>query len=313
MPGVGTSSSQTQTTQNTNTQGSSNPWLPTVQPLTDITAALSGGIPNYIPTPAEQNALAGLQETAAALPNYTDPAKSLIAQLMNGGAVGGAVPGATGGAGGGSGGNTDLQNKIATQYNAYQEQLAPFLDPSYLDPTNVPGIQKALEVVRNDAANNTNALFAGAGRDLSGDNSMALGRGIAQAEAPILLGQYNTNVGVQRGAQDAAINNTLQTGGVENSLQQGQLSNILQGLGLTSTLGGLNTGANAMLQAGQAARGLPLNNLGQIEQLLLPIAGLGKQFQQQSQGTGTSNTTSTASPLSDILGGVKILGGLGLV
>ncbi len=74
----------------------------------------------------------------------------------------------------------------------------------------------------------------------------------------------------------------------------------MQGLNLASMAPSLtNAGPLAMLQAEAARRGLPLNNLGMLENLTIPI-GLGTQSQGQSQGTYQM------SPLQMMMGGAGI-------
>ena len=150
--------------------------------------------------------------------------------------------------------------------------------------------------------NSVNGMFAGAGRDLSGANSQALARGLAQGEAPILLGQYNQNVA---NTQNAA--NTMLGGAESTASAMG--GNQAQGFNLASSLPGIiNQPQMQQLAAAAAARGLPIQNLAQLEALTLPIAGLGSQSSGTASGTGQSNTTSTQSPFSMIMSGLSLFG-----
>lgn len=291
MPGAGTSTSKTNQTQSQVQNSSTNPWLPTIAPLQNIIGGISGQVPNYQPTSAETGALGTLAQNAANQPNYGSQAYGLANSLL---------------------GNTTGQASgiLNNAYGQTQGALSPYLSSNYLDPTQTPGISNLLSTIRSDVSNNVNGLFAGAGRDLSGLNQQALARGISQGEAVPLLNQYNANVAAQQGAANSLF-------GAGNTTAQG-LQNLTQ-TGLQNQLAGLNAGASVApqvqnapamnaLDAASLARGLPLNNLQGLSNLLLPIAGLGGQSTGASFGSGTSKTQQTASPLQMALQGATLLG-----
>jgi hypothetical protein len=206
-----------------------------------------------------------LQSSAGQLGDYTSQANGLLSNLFSGG--------------------QDFSGIANSAYGQLQQTLSPYTQSNYTDPTQTPGMQNVLDTIRNDVSNSVNGQFAGAGRDLSGANTQALARGISQGEAQPLLAQYNQNVQNQQGAANSLYNAGGSTAGLLSSLQQTGLGNQLSGLQAAPLANNANVGAGATLQAGQTARGLPLSNLGQVLNLLLPIAGLG------GQSTGTSQTT----------------------
>jgi hypothetical protein len=69
----------------------------------------------------------------------------------------------------------------------------PLLRPDY-NPYNTPGFSDAINTMTSDITNQVNGSFAGAGRDFSGANQMALGRGLTSGLAPTIAAQYNQNV-----------------------------------------------------------------------------------------------------------------------
>lgn len=279
----GRSTSQTQQSQ----QSKTDPWAPTQTSLYSAINALDPSIHNYQPTGAEQGALNSLQQSASNIPDFTQQGVGLLNSLFSGG--------------------TDRTGIVNDAYSQYKNQLSPYANGP-VDPTQTPGMANLLDTIRSDVGNSVNGLFAGAGRDLSGAHTQALARGISQGEAAPLLSQYNQNVQNQLGAAGNLFGAGGTTAGLLSGLDQTALQNQLSGLQTVPSIGNANAGANATLQAGQVERGLPLSNLGQVLNLLLPIAGLG----QQSQGTGTSNTTnqmSGAQQFATIAGGLGSLGG----
>jgi hypothetical protein len=116
-------------------------------------------------------------------------------------------------------------------------------------------MQGVLDTIRNDVTNSTDAQFAGAGRDLSGLNTQARARGIAQGEAVPLLGQYNANV-------DNTLNAGSQLFGANYNTAGAITGNQRQGLNAAMMQPGIQQApALAQLQAAQTAYSLPLSLL----------------------------------------------------
>ncbi|HEV8491326.1 MAG TPA: tail fiber domain-containing protein, partial [Candidatus Angelobacter sp.] len=119
-------------------------------------------------------------------------------------------------------------------------------------------------------------------------------------EAAPLLAQYNQNVANQTGAAGNLYNAAGQTATALGG-------NQAQGLNFASAIPTLAAqGPSGILQAQAAARGLPLNNLGMLENLTVPIAGLGGQQSGTSNSQGT-NTMSGAQQFALIAGGLGSL------
>jgi hypothetical protein len=281
----GTSKQQQQTQQSSQTS----PWAPTQGLLNNIIGGVQGQFNNYQPTSAEAGALNTIQQNAQSLPNFAPQATSLANDLT---------------------GNTTGANSgiLSSAYQNYQNQLNPIANQNN-DPTQTPGIQSLLDTIRSDVGNSVNGMFAGAGRDLSGLNQQTLARGIAQGEAQPLLNQYNQNVQNQMGAAGNLFNAGGSTAsGLQDLAQQGY-ANRAQGLdvGVNGIPAAQNAGAQGILNAASLQRNLPLQNLGGLLGLTLPIAGLG------GQSTGTSNTQGsyTMSPVQQFAAIGQGLGGYG--
>lgn len=186
-------------------------------------------------------------------------------------------------------------------YQTYQNQLTPYANGSNLDPTQAPGMAQVLQTIQSDVGNSVNSQFAGAGRDLSGQNTQALARGIAQGEAQPLLNQYNTNVGNQLSSAGNLFNAGNTTANTNASLDEGALSRALTA-GTASANAGL-LGPTAALSGANAASSTPLTQLGSLAGILGPLAQLGGTTSATSNSTGNSaqQGTSTMSPVQQML------------
>jgi hypothetical protein len=266
---MGTSSQNTGQTQ----QSTTNPWAPSQPELQQLLSSIQGigGGPTY----QQQQALHALKGASTGLPNY-------------GAAAGGVTSGLLGG---------DPTGLLKSSLQSYQNNVNPIASAS-LDPTKTPGMQNVLQTIQQDVGNSVNGMFAGSGRDGSGLNQQALARGISQGEAVPLLGQYNQNVQNVMGANQGLLGAGQGTAGAITGNQQAGMGAAAQQPGIAQAP------ALAQLQAAQTAYNLPLSNLGGIEGLTLPIAGLGGQ----SAGSGNSNTTNTPNPFAMALAGLGLGG-----
>lgn len=264
---MGGESKQTQT-QNSTT----NPWEPAQPALQGILGQLTSNLNNTGLTGAETGAINTLQQNAGNAsqfaPQITDFAKNLLS----------------------GGGATDQAGAVNQNYLRYQGQTNPLASNTNYNPYDTPGFKDALSTTIADITNSTNGQFAAAGRDFSGMNSQTLGRGIMQGVAPTIAAQYNQNVNNQQGAAGNLYNAGNTNAGILSGLNQQKLAN--QGQGITAAgqaTDMANAGANATLEAEAKRRGIPVQALGLLAQIGIPIAGLG------GQSTGTSTGTNKMS------------------
>lgn len=253
--------------QETNATSSTQPWQPAIPVLQGILSGVQSQLPNYQPNGLETSAFNQLTQNAQNLPNFAPQAQDLTNKFLTGDPTG-------------------LLNPALQNYNNVLNPIAT----GSLDPTQTPGIQNLLNTIRSDVSNQVNQQFAGAGRDLSGLNTQTLARGIAQGEAAPLLNQYNQNVqnavGAATGIYNAAGNTANAIGG--NQAQAFNFANMIPALANASPLG--------VLGAQTLQRQTPLQNLGMLANLTVPIAGLG------GQSSSHSVTENTASPVQTALG-----------
>lgn len=280
---MGESSEKQETVQHSET----GPWKDAQPIMRDILGRAGGLMPSLGTTSQENNAFGMLRANAGNVPNYGPQAASLAGDMMN---------------------SPNYAGRINQGFDAFSNQLSPFLNPEYLDPTKTPGIASLLDTVRGDVSNNISGMFAGAGRDLSGAHMNALGRGITAAEAPILLGQYNQNVGNMLGAANALYGANNTTTGALSANDQQMFANRGQGLdiGVNGVPQAMNTPALNMLAAEDTIRRSPYQALGLPAALTLPIAGLGSVGDM----TGTTTKTSQANPWQVGIGAALGLAGL---
>ncbi|MEH2501247.1 hypothetical protein V1290_000058 [Bradyrhizobium sp. AZCC 1578] len=253
-------------TQSTTQQSTTAPWEAAQPALQGILSQLQGNLSNTGVTGAESGALSTLvnnanSASATYAPQIADYAKTLLS----------------------GGGATDQAGNVNANYQRYVDQTNPLASNTNYNPYDTPGFRDAINTATADITNNTNGMFAAAGRDFSGANSMALGRGLTQGLAPTIAAQYNQNIQNQQGAAGNLYNAGNTNAGILAGLQQQKLAN--QGAGVTAAgqaTDAANAGANATLQAEAARRGIPVQALGLLAQIGIPIAALGSQ----SQGTG---------------------------
>ena len=253
-------------------QSQTAPWQPAQAGLTGILSQLNGYTGQTGITGAQTGALNTIENNGANTGQYAPAVQGYTQNLLSGG------------------GATDQAGNINNAYQQYQAQTQPLASNTNYNPMSTPGFSDALNTQIADITNGVNGSFAAAGRDFSGANSQALGRGITQGIAPTIAAQYNQNVQNQQGAAGNLYNAGNTTGGILSGLNQQGLVN--QGQGVNAIGAGqtaLNSGATNTLAAESQRLGIPLQNLGMLSSLFGGIAGLG------SQSSGTSNTTNQMS------------------
>jgi hypothetical protein len=278
---MGGQSSSTQTQ-----QSQTAPWEAAQPILQGILGQLGTNLNNTGLTDAETGALNTLQSNAAQGDPFADQINAYAQSLLNGG-----------------GANAQASN-VQGNLNTLQSQLTPYADGSQIG--NNPALAAQLAQIQSDVGNSVNGQFAAAGRDFSGANQQAYGRGVAAGEAPVVAAQYNQDVANQLNAANALYNAGNSTAGTLAGLQQNFLAN--QGQGVTaaqSALAAQNYGANATLAEEAQRRGIPVQALGVLSQIGVPIAGLGSQTDGTTTGTqqlsGAQQFGQIASGIGNIL------------
>jgi hypothetical protein len=284
---------QTTTTQNSSQQSQTQPWTaaqPQLMSLLGRIGSLDGGV-----TPMQRAASQSLLGAVAGLPDFAPQAEGAANTLLAGGGASGFAPIA------------------ASAYGALQNNLAPYLAPSALNPLSTPGFGSALSTLNSDITNQVNGQFAAAGRDLSPGNTAALARGLAQGEGGLIANQYDANAARALAAAGTLYNAGNTTAGTLSGLNQTGLGNMQQGASLAAAIPGLAAGpAQAWLNAADAAQRLPAQNLAPLEGLLTPLAQLGSETSGTSQGTTTQSVPLGQQIAGGAIGTLGLLGQLGM-
>lgn len=264
----------------TTLQSTTAPWEAAQPALQGILSQVQGNLSKTGLTGDESNALKGLEQSGYTFANtYGPQIGNYATDLLRGG------------------GALDQAGNINQNYQRYVDQTNPLASNTNYDPYSTPGFRDAIDTMRQDITNQVNGSFAAAGRDFSGANFNALGRGITSGIAPTIASQYNQNIQNQQGAAGNLYGAGNTNAGILAGLQQQKLANQGQGVGAAGQAADAsNSGYNATLAAEAARRGIPVQALGLLAQIGIPIGGLG------SQSTGKSETEKQASPLETAMG-----------
>lgn len=279
MGGTSTSS-QSQTS-------STAPWSAATPALNGILGGINGLAPSAGLNATQQGAINQLVSNAQAGNPYAGGIASGASALLGGG------------------GATANNGAITQNLASYRGLLAPYASGSMVG--NNSALQSQLATAASDATNQIDGAFAAAGRDLSPGNSQALARGITQAQAPIIAGQYNQDVANQLAAANSLYGAGNTTYGLLNANQAQANSNIQNGAGLASTaLAAQNYAPNAVLNAEQQAFSIPAANYTTLLGAVSPVA------QAFGTSTGSGTSTQTMSPVqqfSSLMGGLRYVPG----
>jgi hypothetical protein len=131
----------------------------------------------------------------------------------------------------------------------------------------------------------------------------AVARGMTNAALPMLLGQYNTNVGAQQNAAAAAMN--AATGGSQ-ALDASNQQRLAARMAAPGQIANLNIPQNMMLEAEARRRNIPLDVLGRTTAMFTGMGGLGGT----TSGTGYGTQQTQPNPFMQYGGAaLGLLGG----
>ena len=279
---MGGESKQTQTQ-----QSQTAPWAAAQPALQGILGQLQGQLVNTGLTGNETGAINQLVSNAGTANQFAPAIKDYATSLLQGG-----------------GANAQAGN-VQQGYDRYVGQTNPLASNTNYDPRNTPGFGDVLDTLKSDITQNISGQFAGAGRDFSGAHMQTLGRGLTQGLAHVIQSQYNQNIQNQQGAARDLFGAGNTNAGILSGLQQQYLQNQGAGVGAAGAANeAQNAGPNAILQAEAMRRGIPVQSLGLLANIGVPIAGLGSQSSGTSTGT---QKMSGAQQFATIAGGIGSL------
>lgn len=279
------------TTTETNQRQENEPWAPTRGIMMDMIGRIGNQLDDTAPSGIENNAITQLLKNAQTNP-FAPGIDSLAHDLLGGG-------------------GPDRSGMVTDAYNAYKTDLTGTARGDYLDPNKNPYTRGMLDTVQSDVSNRVNSMFAGAGRDLSGMNTQTLARGIAEGSTPIMADIYNRERQNQLSAMDKLYGAGAGTAGILSGLDQTRLANRQAGAGLASqALQARDAPFMRQLEIEAKRRGMPIQNLAQIANLMLPIAQLGGSSTSQGRQTTTQHANPVQTAIGAALGGIGLLGGM---
>lgn len=177
---------------------------------------------------------------------------------------------------------------LGDAYSKLQGQLTPYAEGKFLDFKENPYVNDMMTHVGDNVQQRINAMFAGAGRDMSGMNQRAVGRGVAEAQTPILADLYNREQDRALGAANTLFGagNTAATGmqGMDTAALQARAGGLPVA---DAAMGAEMWGPEGIFNLEQTIADSPFARLGALGSLLLPVAQLG----QQQSGSGSSKTS----------------------
>ena len=181
--------------------------------------------------------------------------------------------------------NTANKAMVSDAYRGLQDNLGKYASGGYLDVMSNPELRAMMDTVAQDAEERINRSFQGMGRARSATNQEALGRGITEAQLPLLLDQFNRQQQNQIAAAQALYGAGGDTASQLSNLDKFGLDYAASGIGLgEQALEARDYAPNRILNLDQQIQQLPYENLALLGSLLLPAAGLG----------GTNNTTGSS-------------------
>lgn len=286
---MGGSSKETKTT---NSTVKTDPWAPTHPGLFQAINNINGQWGNVGPTNTEQFAWDRLAQNAQSGNQYAPAIGQLATDLLSGG--------------------PDRTSDVTRAYEGLQRGLLPYASGDYLDPYANPAFLKVMDDARQRAANQVNATWAAAGRDMSSGNAHALGEGIASATAPMALDWYNKQQANQMAAVNALYNAGNTTAGLLSGFDQTALANRQAGVGVsTAAKQAEDSPWQRLLEIESMRFNTPIQRTGALTNLLLPIAQSGSQRTENSTSTTEKSTPMGQQIMGGILGGLGTISGMG--
>lgn len=291
---MGGSTKQVQdSTQRTNQTAVNSPWAPAQPYLTQILGQAGGQAANSGLTGAESGALANLSSVASRGNQFLPQINQLASDLFSGG--------------------TDRTGYVTRAYDEARAGLLPYAN-SNTNPYQNEAFTKATGYMSDDITNRINSAYAGAGYSPTGagDYGRQIGEGISRGVAPTWLQAYNDMEGRKLGAINSLYSAGGQTAGLLSGLDQTALGNRQAGVGVS---GSAMTAAEApylrQLEIEAQRRGIPMQNLAQAANLIVPMAQLGGTTNQTGTTTGQTTSQTQVPMLQQLAGG--LLGGAGLI
>lgn len=256
-------------------KSTSEPWRPTLPALGQTLNQINAQWDNIGLSGNEQVALNGLSESAQAGNPYAGKIGNLADELFTGG--------------------IDRTGMVKDAYSELRQGLLPYAN-SNTNPYENEAFTKATGYMSDDIMNRIKSQYAGAGYSpvSSGDFGKQVGEGISRGVAPTWLQGYENMEGRKLGAINTMYGAGNTTAGILSGMDQQALGNKMQAPGMArQAMDAQDAGKLRLIEIEKMRRGLPVENIAQLANLIIPMAQLGG-----TQNTeGQRNTQSTMSPV----------------
>jgi hypothetical protein len=269
-------------TQTTNATTKTNPWentIPTLNKVIGQTDALAG---NTGINANESGAFDALTANAQAGNPYAAGIGGLASDLL---------------------GNGERTGMVRDAYSTLKGQLSPYATMES-NPYQNEAFTKATGYMSDDIMNRIKSQYAGAGYSPTGvgDFGQTVGEGISRGIAPTWLQAFNDMEGRKLGAQGALYDAGNKTAGMLTDMGQ-------QGIGTAqSAMQANDSPYTRLLEVESQRRGLPVQNLRNIQDLIVPMAQLGGTSNVDSTTTQETKTPMWQQIMGGIMGGTGALG-----
>lgn len=243
------------------------PWAPTIEPVKAFISNIPTGA-DAGPTDKQTQAFGQLEQLASqGDPNAAAYQKLATDQL----------------------GYQSSAPMIKTGLDDYTRRMSSVADGKNQDLANDPYLQQLLTQVGDEAANRNRAAFAAAGRDGSGYDMQTTARGVTQAQLPILMDQLNKEKARTDAAAAALHGATTSDAGAIDTLTSNALATRKGGLETgKAALEAKAFGPTQLLNLEEQMKGMKMDDLAKIAELLYPAAQLGSQQEGTKKSKGTS-------------------------
>jgi hypothetical protein len=247
---------KTTQTQTTNATTKTNPWEPAIPTANKVIGQIDGLLGNTGMTANETGAFDALTANAKAGNQFQPGMEGLATDLL---------------------GNGERTGMVRDAYSTLQGQLSPYATME-TDPYKNDAFTKAVGYMSDDIMNRVKSQYAGAGYSPTGvgDFGKTVGEGISRGIAPTWLQAQGEMERNKLGAIEGLYNAGGKTAGLLTDLASrgidvGNAANAAK-----------NQPYSDLLAIEGQRRNLPVQNVGAVENLIVPMAQLG----------GTSNTNS---------------------
>jgi hypothetical protein len=275
-------SPKTTQTQTTNATTKTNPWEQAMPAINAILPQIQGLAGNTGVTGNENAAFDALTANAKAGNQFLPGMEGLATDLL---------------------GNGERTGMVRDSYGGLKNSLAPYTTMDTNPYTN-EAFTKAMGFMSDDVMSRMKSQYAGAGVSPvnTGDFGKTVGEGIARGVAPAWLQAHNDMEARKLGAIEGTYNAGGQTAGLLTDLASRGID-----VGNAANMAKSQPYSDLLAIEGQR-RNLPVQNVGAVENLIIPMAQLGGTSNTQSRTVGE---TETKTPIGQqILGGVMAGAGL---